>query len=259
VTRSRGKCLCYYVQKLFVDNWDSLNNMSKVKDYITNPKKNGYQSLHFTATTSSRGLEWPFEMQIRSKDMHRTAQYGLAAHWDYKMKTKGMLSSEPVLELSPNELYSQRLSRFSLEDSFQKLTRSGSKLRLNFNSRPLSNPRFVYRHFLELNQIRADRAKARDEQLAPYIEAFSKTQSNLAKDHVFIFLSSTSSNSRLGGKILSLPAGACVIDALRAEEKSSKMKFLWNRNIIVAQNGSETNKLTERLNNGDILRIYQHE
>ena len=77
----------------------------RVKDYISTPKPNMYQSLH-TTVIGREGQ--PFEVQIRSWEMHHTAEYGIAAHWKYKSGDTGGLRLEEKLEWVRRLLESQQ-------------------------------------------------------------------------------------------------------------------------------------------------------
>lgn len=93
---------CYEVLGIIHSQWKPMPG--RFKDYIAMPKDNNYQSLHTTVMTT---YGTPFEIQIRTFEMHRVAEYGIAAHWKYKEKKQlqdsGLTWLSDIIQESPEE------------------------------------------------------------------------------------------------------------------------------------------------------------
>ena len=95
---------CYNVLGVIHDLFNPV--LGRFKDYIGTPKPNGYQSLH-TTVIGRDGI--PFEVQIRTWEMHHTAEYGIAAHWKYKQgMANTKLGTEEAFEWVRKLLESQQ-------------------------------------------------------------------------------------------------------------------------------------------------------
>lgn len=91
--RVNTKADCYAAVGIVSELYKSVQG--RYKDYISVKKSNDYQSIHLTLI-GNNGL--PFEIQIRTHEMHRTAEYGIAAHWRYKEAQNGQTSAEKEAE-----------------------------------------------------------------------------------------------------------------------------------------------------------------
>jgi len=279
VTRARERALCYYAQKLCTHRWKPLEGNPRFKDYIESPKANGYQSLHYTAQTSFDGEDWTLEIQVRSGEMHQVAEFGLASHWDYKeqqqqqMQEQHQQSSDAVPTFSEASLTSA--GEYAEASSFSPGTNSVSFDRSSdayvrkvqewhwqqhvaaapqgWDASPASfEP--VTRSDIWQSKVRADRINARTQRLEPYLAALTTAQSELARESIFIFVTQSEQENAADGKVLALPSGACVLDALREGEKTMGFPLYAIDQDALVLNGGSTS-VTRQLQNGDVLTL----
>ncbi|KAL3800455.1 hypothetical protein HJC23_011692 [Cyclotella cryptica] len=266
-TQRREQALCYYILDLCMQTWPETSSNSRCKDYVAQPKQNGYQSLHYSSCKRWRGCEWPFEVQIRSSDMHRVAEYGVAAHWSYKRT--GIDDSQA----SSSSLYAARI----LDRSSESYLRSVQEYRSREMSKSYVNPDLDSEGpsiYIE-DEIRRGRKREREERMAPYLEALSGAQTDMTRENVFIFVSvqpfhrmdsdsedhdTKTLKSNTHGTVLSLPRGSLVLDAIRAADKwfatHANGRISHGRNSrIVLRNGRRTSSQMEQLDNGDVVSI----
>lgn len=260
IVQARERALCYYAQKLCQSRLAPLEGNPRFKDYIATPKRNGYQSLHYTASTNFDGEDWTLEVQVRSSAMHSVAEFGFASHWDYKASQKKKVAKD--VQQSKNVINDVDRSSVEYLRSVQKWRWEQHGGKVDFGDlekwdassfEPVATANMWHSHG------RQTWIRKRTERLKPYIQALTDVQSDLARDHVFVFLTQQLKESENNtcivaaeGKVLALPAGACVLDALRETERTLGLTLM--RNEGFALNGIETS-VTRQLQNGDILGI----
>jgi len=267
-TRHREQELCYYLhdlcqRKLPMERRDD----SRFKDYIKHPKENGYQSLHFSSHKRWRGTEWPFEVQIRSKAMNHVAEYGKAAHWSYKRKN---VDGDEATEI-PLDRTSEAYLTSAQEWHSKEENKDSAKV---VPSAELNEPTW----YLE-EELRRQRKRDRDKALAPYLEALSSAQTDMTREHVFVFVSVQPPKAEqesaaaprkpppgTEGTVLSLPTGSSVLDAVRVAEgwssilEASGQLYDGRDSFVALRNGLRTSSLgTEVLASGDVIRIVASE
>lgn len=144
---------CYFTLSLLEQNFEI--DIKRIKDYIANPKVNGYQSLHLTVYDKEE--EAYFEFQIRTREMNEFAEYGVAAHYIYKNKQRGHKIEEFVAsenlkwikefvdlgkeKMSPDE-YLQNVKLNLFQDRIFVMTPKNDPIDLPKDSSPLD---FAYR------------------------------------------------------------------------------------------------------------------
>jgi guanosine-3',5'-bis(diphosphate) 3'-pyrophosphohydrolase len=137
---------CYHALGVIHSRWTPLQE--RIKDHIAQPKSNGYQSLHTTIFGPEGHL---YEIQIRTREMHHTAEYGIAAHWLYKEgrpaddldrhlswfrqlldRQQETLSAEDFLEFLRIDLYQDEIFVFTPQGDVKQLPRGATPIDFAF-------------------------------------------------------------------------------------------------------------------------------
>jgi len=128
---------CYRALGIIHQNFNPL--ISRFKDYIAIPKENGYQTIHTTVFDNKSIIE----SQIRTKDMHKTAEFGVAAHWkyksgglnpklewlnDFKSQDDSSENIEEFYDIAKDNLYSEDIAVFSPKGDIFTLPRGATVL-----------------------------------------------------------------------------------------------------------------------------------
>ena len=139
---------CYHVLGVIHHSWTPVQE--RIKDYIASPKSNGYQSLHTTVFGPNGQL---YEVQIRTPEMHRTAEFGIAAHWLYKSDRSGrdeldqhfewfrqllelqqdVHTQEEFLEFLKLDLYQDEIFVFTPEGDVKQLPKGATAIDFAFH------------------------------------------------------------------------------------------------------------------------------
>ncbi len=118
---------CYTMLGAVHNLWKPVEG--RIKDYIANPKKNGYKSLHTTVIYPTEKGDIPVEIQIRTESMHIFCEYGMAAHWMYKehgSKATGKSGNLALYNLKKSQSESQeKIIQSGETDEFLEILRTG--------------------------------------------------------------------------------------------------------------------------------------
>lgn len=286
VTRARERALCYYVQQLCQMVWRPYEGDPRFKDYIANPKENGYQSLHYTAGTKWNDEDWRMEIQVRTGEMHKVAEFGVASHWNYKATAKpsqrdgdenegdeNTFAENDATTATCTDKRSETFGKVAIANNNQNSDAYLSSLQewhweKQHGSTPVRQRPLVLWDNESETRERAERIRARTNRMAPYLEALANEQDDLQRKNVFVFLAPQQSNVSASsedeemngyslpteGTVVALPAGANILDALRKCDLDILPEECTAYANQIIRNGTPAS-LTSPLQNGDVLSI----
>lgn len=203
---------CYKALGIIHGTWRPLPN--RIRDYIAFPKPNGYQSLHTTIFTGDGGI---VEIQIRTKQMHREAEYGIASHLSYKEGFKKKT-------INPNLLWLKQLLPTTLTEYYDDTDEDGS-----VTSRKIDIPNW-------LKQL----AEEQREVSEPF-EFIKQLKADFFERRIFVFTPK--------GDVIDLPINSSPIDFAYAIHSD-----IGNHMAGAKVNGKLISLETD-LKNGDIVEI----
>lgn len=210
---------CYRVLGIIHELWRPLPG--RVKDYIAFPKPNGYQSLHTTVTTQHGVI---LEIQIRTKQMHREAEFGVASHIFYKQPVVSDAAPKRVSMFSNllPSLFRSSHTRTETDGALEKSTDTPHNIKI---------PRWIS----QIGQL------YNPESEKPTSEFVEDAQSDFFSNRIFVFTPI--------GDVVDLPVGATPIDfayAIHSEIGDHTAGATVNRKLV---------QLDTELKNGDIVEI----
>jgi ppGpp synthetase/RelA/SpoT-type nucleotidyltranferase len=235
-TRAREQLLCYYVREKLRSQWPSVEP-SRVKDYIQFPKSNGYQSLHYTSSiVDEDNVEFPFEVQIRTDEMHHIAEHGVAKHWAYK------LGNQSAPHSSETKLFLPGAPPTSNEES----------------SVPRKNPSTTYLDSLALSAPEYSQSTVRAAAAAgnSYLNSLAEIRQLIAENQVYVFVSASNVWAQDVGKLVAVTANSSVDTALRSmlSESGIEQLDLDFTDAKVWRNGKRVH-LHDAIANGDFVVV----
>jgi ppGpp synthetase/RelA/SpoT-type nucleotidyltranferase len=239
-TRERERMLCYYIHHVLRSKWPE-TDINSVKDYVRYPKPNGYQSLHHTSKIMRNRQDFFFEVQVRSEEMHRLAEFGVAAHSAYKLAGSGSPTVLPSLKASPSPSSPSPVSS-TVGGKLDSSVKQSSALTIV--SKTIANDGS------ELPIVGLTDSGSS----GPYIHALEKARQRLMQSDVYVFLAGGSSSSLETGQLLTLTAGCRIIDVLESLRKVNEEFAFKNDEVRVWCNG-DLAPLDENIKNGDTILI----